>query len=228
MLKYSIVFLSLHLFSQACFAEEDQVELQFVTFPEVANAEPVELLIGKGEVIKIELPTNALSPVYKVNRLSQWALGKSSIGADEEFAFDIYGKAASLASSKQLILVIRRGEKVLDGLELILMDNKDSKFGGGMYFFMNAAKVDIAVKVGDKKFGLKPRKYKLVDPKPSRTKGSRKYLNIKIYFRKGDNFQDFYANILRYSDRARNMMFIYHDPHTKQFRTHTIRNYPQR
>ena len=227
MLKYSIAFLSLYLFSQACFAQEDQIELQFVTFPKIANAEPVELLIGKGKTIKIELPTNSLSPVYKVNRLSQWALGKSSIGAEDEFIFDAYGKATSLASSKQLILVLRKGVKVSDGLELILVDSQPSKFGGGMYFFMNAARVDIAVILGDKKFALKPRKHKLVQPKPSKVKGKRKYLYTYIAFRNGTKAIPFYESTWRFSKSARCMVFLYHDPHTKQLRTHTIRDYIQ-
>lgn len=227
MLKYSIAFLSLYLFSQACFAQEEKVMLQFVTFPKIINAEPVELLVGEGETIKVELPTNSLSPVYKVNRLSQWALGESSIGADEEFAFDVYGKTASLASSKQLILVIRKGAKVSDGLELILMDNQHSKFGGGMYFFMNAAKVDIAVKIGDKKFALKPRKHTLVQPKPSKVEGKRKYLYTYIAFRKGTKTVPFYESTWRFSKKARSMVFLYHDPHTKQLRTHSIRDYIQ-
>ncbi len=225
MLKYSIAFLSLYLFSQACFAQEEQVALQFVTFPKIANAEPIELLVGNGETMKIELPTNCLSPVYKVNRLSQWALGKSSIGAEDEFIFDTYGKAASLASAKQLILVLRKGASASDGLELILMDNQHSKFGGGMYFFMNAAKVDIAVKIGDKKFALKPRTHKLVQPKPSKVKGKRKYLYTYIHFRKGTKAIPFYESTWRFSEKARCMVFLYHDPHTKQLRTHTIRDY---
>jgi len=227
MLKHTIAFLSLCLFSQACFGQDEQVTLQFVSFPKLANAEPVELLIGDGETMKIELPTNSLSPVYKVNRLKQWVLGKSSTGADSKFVFDTYGKAASLASAKQLILAIRKGADDSDGLELILMNNQQSKFGGGEYFFMNAAKVDIAVKIGDKQFTLKPRKYKLVQPSPSKVKGKRKYLYTYIHFRKGAKAIPFYESTWRFSKKARSMVFLYHDPNTKQLRTHTIRDYIQ-
>ncbi len=227
MLKYSIAFLSLFLFSQACFAQEDQVELQFVTFPKIANAEPIELLIGKGKTMKVELPTNSLSPVYKVNRLKQWVLGKSSTGADGKFVFDTYGKAASLASAKQLVLVIRKGANDSDGFKLILMSNQQSKFGGGKYFFMNAAKVDIAIKIGDTKFALKPRAHKLVQPNPSKVEGKRKYLYTYLHFRKGTKAIPFYESTWRYSEKARCMVFFYHDPHTNQLRTHSIRDYIQ-
>jgi len=227
MLIRSIAFLSLFLFSQACYAQEEQVSLQFVTFPKIANPEPVELLIGEGKTMKIILPTNVLSPVYKVKRLDKWALGKSSVGAEGEFVFNAYGKAASLASPKQLILVLRKGPKVSDGLELIVMDNRHSKFGGGMYFFMNAARVDIAVKIGDTKFAMKPLTRKLVQPKPSKVKGKRKYLYTYLHYRKEGKAVPYYESTWRYSEKARCMVFLYHDTHTKQLRTHTIRDYIQ-
>jgi hypothetical protein len=227
MLIRPIAFLSLCLFSQTCFAQDEQVSLQFVSFPKLANAKPVELLIGDGKTMKVELPTNCLSPVYKVNRLNQWVLGKSSTGADDEFVFDTYGKVASIASAKQLVLVIRKGANDSDGFELILMSNQHSKFGGGMYFFMNAAKVDIAVKIGDQKFALKPRAHKLVQPKPSKVKGKRKYLYTYIHFRKGTKAIPFYESTWRFSEKARCMVFLYHDTHTHQLRTHTIRDYIQ-
>jgi hypothetical protein len=227
MLIHPIAFLSLCLISLTCFAEDEQIKLQFVSFPKLSNAEPVELLIGDGETMSIELPTNCLSPVYKVNRLKQWVLGKSSTGADDEFVFDTYGKAASLSSAKQLILVIRKGVHDSDGFELISMSNQHSKFGGGKYFFMNAAKVDIAVKIGDQKFSLKPRKHKLVQPNPSKVKGKRKYLYTYLHFRRGAEAIPFYESTWRFSEKARCMVFLYHDPHTKQLRTHTIRDYIQ-
>ena len=227
MLIHPIAFLSLCLFSLTCFAQDDQVQLQFVSFPKLSKAEPVELLIGNGETMNIELPTNCLSPVYKVTRLKQWVLGKSSTGEEGEFIFETYGKAASFATAKQLILVIRKGINDSDGFELILMNNQHSKFGGGEYFFMNAAKVDIAVKIGDIKFSLKPRSHKLVQPNPSKVKGKRKYLYTYLHFRKGTEAIPFYESTWRFSKKARCMVFLYHDPHTNQLRTHTIRDYIQ-
>lgn len=96
-----------------------------------------------------------------------------------------------------------------------------------MYFFINAARVDIAVKLGDEKFALKPRKHKLVQPKPSKVKGKRKYLYTYIVFRNGAKAISFYESTWRFSKKARCMAFLYHDPHTKQLRPHTIRDYIQ-
>lgn len=225
MLNYSCVLLSFCFITLSCFSQEEQVSVQFVAFPKIANAEPVELLIGSGETLSVELPTNSLSPIYKVDRLSQWALGKSTTGDEGEFVFKTYGNAPSLASNNQLILVIRKGPNDADGLELIPMDNQQSAFGGGKYFFMNAAKVDIAVEMGDQKFALKPLQRKLVEPKPSKVEGDRKYLYVYLHFRKGKEAVPFYSSTWRYSDKARSMVFFYHDTHTNQLRTHSIRDY---
>lgn len=208
-----------------CLSQEDKVQLQFVSFPKLASADPVELLIGEGETIKVELPTNRLSPVYSVNRLGKWALGKSSTDEEGNFKFETYGSAVSLAAERQLILVIRKGALDSDGFKLIMMDNGRKKFGGGMYFFMNASKVDVAVKLGNEQLALKPRAYKLVKPTPSKVKDNRKYLYVLVHYRRGNEAIPFYTSTWRYSDRARCMVFLYHDPHTNQLRTHTIRNY---
>lgn len=225
MLKRIFLLSSLCLFALSCFAQEGEIKLQFVTFPKLINAEPIELLIGNEETLEVELPTNSLSPVYTVKSLTECVLGRSSEGANGKFAFSTYGRSALLDSPEQLILVIRKGAKESDGFELIPMDSQESGFGGGDYFFMNASMVDIAVEIGKEIVILKPRKHKIVQPKPSKVEGDRKYLYVYIHFRKGKEAVPFYSNTWRFSERARCMVFLYHDPHTKQLRTHTIRNY---
>jgi hypothetical protein len=221
-----LTLLSFFALSLTSFAQEQQVSLQFVSFPISASAKPVELIIGKEKTMNVELPTNALSPVYKVNRLSEWVIGKSSVGTEGQFVFDTYGKAPALASVKQLILVVRKGTNDSDGFDLIPMDNLEANFGGGMYFFMNAAKVDIAVEIGDKKFALKPLTHNLVKPSPSKTEGERQYLYTTLQFRKGEEAVPYYSSTWRFSEKARSLVFLYHDSNTNQLRTHTIRDYP--
>lgn len=216
---------SFFVLSLTSFAQEQQVSLQFVSFPISAGAKPVELIIGKDKTMNVELPTNALSPIYKVNRLNEWVIGKSSVGPKGEFVFETYGKAPSIASEKQLILVIRKGANDSDGFDLIPMDNQQEKFGGGMYFFMNAAKVDIAIEIGDKKLALKPLTHELVKPSPSKTEGDRQYLYTTLQFRKGEEAVPYYSSTWRFSDKARSLVFLYHDTNTNQLRTHTIRDY---
>ena len=224
---YRIFFVigGIYLMSQVCSGQENNISLQFVAFPKIANAEPVELLLTDGKTIKVELPTNRLSPVYKVKPMTQWALGKSSVNDKGDFVFNTYGKAPPIASTSQLILVIRDGPNDSDGLKLIPMDNSAVNFGGGKFLFMNAAKVDIAVEIGDVEIVMEPRQHKMVQPKPSKSEGERAYLFVYLHFRKGTEAVPFYDSTWRYNKNVRSMIFIYHDPNTNQLRTHTIRDY---
>jgi hypothetical protein len=90
---------TLWLGSAAYAQDAGQVSLQFVSFPKAANSQPVELAVGEGETILVELSTNSLSPVYKVNRLSKWVLGKTVAGADGKASFEVYGEGAATASA---------------------------------------------------------------------------------------------------------------------------------
>lgn len=222
MFRTFLIFL--YLTSSVVFAQE-KIELQFVSFPKMPNSEPVELLIGDEETLSIVIPTNNLSPVYELSRTEELIIGKSTKGPDGKFTFETYGKATPLDSQKQLILIIRKGATNADGLQLIPMDNDDSGFGGGDYFFMNAAQVDIAVEIGNLKLALKPRGRKMVAPEPSEVSENKKYLYVYLHFRKGEEAVPFYSSTWRLSDSARTMVFFYHDTHTRQLRTHTIRDY---
>lgn len=206
-------------------AQQADIEIQFVSFPKLADAKPVELLIGEGETMAVELPTNSISTVYKVKPLAKWVIGKTEVNGEGEESFGIYGQAPAIASPKQLILVIRKGKEDADGLELIPMDNRGSHFGGGKYFLMNATKVDIAGSVGTEKFALKPNAHTLVAPEPTKTKGESKYCYAQIYFRKDEEVQPFFTSTWRFNENARTMVFFYHEPTTNQLKLHTIRDY---
>lgn len=219
------------VFAAICFSgmaiaqDKELVSLQFVSFPRAVDAEPVELLIGEGKTIPVELPTNSLSPVYKVARLSKWVLGNTVADEEGKESFKVYGEGKATASSKQLVLVVRSGAEAADGLTLTTFDGGAKGFGGGSYLFFNAAKVDIAATVGETKFALKPQEHKLVHPKPSKSEGDRKYLFTYLYFRKGEEAVPFYSSTWRFSEKARSMVFFYHDTHGGQLRTHSIRDY---
>jgi hypothetical protein len=206
-------------------AQEKQVSLQFVCFPISNDPRPVSLLVGEGKVIPVELPSNVLSPVYKVPALGSWVLGKADVDAEGEFVFDSYGQTPSTGSDNQMILVIRKGAANEDGFEMVSFDSGTKGFGGGKYIFLNGAKVDIAGDAGGTKFALKPLKHMLIAPKPSETKENRKYLYITLYFRKGDEATPFYESTWRFSEKARTLVFFHHEPHSGQLRTHTIRDY---
>ena len=206
-------------------AQEATVNLKFVSFPKVANPEPIELLIGEGKTIEVEMPTNSLSITYKVPALSTWSLGKSTTDAEGKRTFIAYGQIKSNGANEQLVLVIRKGANDADGLFPTSIKNNNEEFGGGKYVVMNATKVEIAGAIGTGKFVLKPSKFTIVSPKPTKTNGDRKYCFAKFFFRNRDDIQPFFSATWRYNIEARSMVFFYHDPKTKQLSVHTIRSY---
>ena len=220
-----LTFLTAWLIPLMCMGQEKQVSLQFVCFPISSDPQPVSLLVGEGKVISVELPSNILSPVYKVPALGSWVLGNAAEDAEGEFVFDSYGQTPSTGSDTQMILVIRKGKEDKDGFEMVSFDSGTKGFGGGKYIFLNGARVDIAGDAGGTQFALKPLKHMLIAPTPSETKGDRKYLYITLYFRKGEEATPFYESTWRFSEKARTLVFFHHDPHSGQLRTHTIRDY---
>lgn len=231
-MKFFIHLLGVFLFalgSPLIAQEAEQVTLRFLSFPKSASPEPVELIIGDGKVLEVKTPTNALSEPYKVKRLATWSVGKlePATGKDEKASFTSYGSAASIASSDQIILLIRKGKENKDGMQVIPIDNNSNNFGGGKFFFMNASKVDIAGMLGETKFALKPGSQTIVAPakiiKGNETKGDG--LFTEFYFRKEEEARPFFSSTWPHNEKARSMVFFYHDLTNDRLRMHTIRDY---
>ncbi len=206
-------------------AQLPTVNLRFVSFPKSANAEPIELLIGEGKTIKVEMPTNSISEAYEVPALATWALGKSSTNEKGEYVFLTYGKAPSIVAQEQLVIVVRQGLNDADGLTLNTLKNSDEGFNGGKYLLLNATKVDIAGSIGSGKFSLKPNNHGLIAPKPTKFEDTRAYCFAEFYFRKKEEIQPFFSATWRFNEKARSMVFFYHDTKSKQLRIHTIRSF---
>ncbi len=206
-------------------SQDKEISVQFVSFPISDDSEPIELLVGEGKSIPVELPTTNLSPVYKVPAMSQWVLGKMEAGEKEQKTFKAYGKAESAGSGIQLVLVIREGASFADGLKLIPMRYDPDHFVGGQFFMMNTTKVDIGIELGDVRVGLKPDTYKLIKPEASKEVNGNKQLFAKVFFRNEDKMTPFYSSTWRLNDKARSLVFFYHEPINQRVRTHTIRDY---
>lgn len=206
-------------------AQDKEVSVRFVSFPISNDEEPVELLVGEGKSIPVELPTTNLSPVYKVPAMSQWVLGKMEVGDKKQKTFKVYGKAESVGTGIQLVLVIREGVSLADGLKLIPMKYDPENFAGGQFFMMNTTKVDIGIELGSTNVGLKPNTFKLISPETSNEVNGNKLLFTKVFFRNEDKMKPFYSSTWRLNDKARSLVFFYHDPDSQRIRTHTIRNY---
>lgn len=213
--------------TQAQNQSEGEVQLQFVSFPKAANPEPIELYLGEGKTLEVEIPTNRLSKKYSVKAMPTWILGKTAESAveDADPVFAPYGRANSISSPTQLILVIRKGRQNEDGLALIPMPNTARNFGGGSFFFLNATPMDIAGIISNKRFSLKPGKFTIVEPEPSEVKGVYRYCKTQLAYRKGDDVRAFFNSTWRLNDKARSLIFFYLDPKTQRIRMHSIRDY---
>jgi hypothetical protein len=196
--------------------------LQFLSFPKTIDPKPVELLIGDGKTLEVEIPTNELSTPYKVKRPDIWAIGKSDIDKDGKPTFKVFGQAKSLASPKQLILLVRKGANHVDGMEVIPINNDIANFGGGKFLFMNAAKVDIAGEAGGVKFVVKPGTHTIIKPKAD---ANGRTFHAMFYFRKDNEAMPFFSSKWPINDNISNLIFFYHDPETKRLRMHSIRNF---
>lgn len=183
---------------------------------------PVELLVGEGETIKLEVPSNELSGSVRVPRMTSWVFGEKFTNAEGKPSFKIFGETKSIPSSNQLILLIRKGKNMADGVEVRTIANDLSEFGGGKFLFMNAAKVDIAGDAGGEKFALRPDAHTIVKPKPDPGGG---LFQATFAFRRDDKPQPFFSSRWPVSDKTRGFIFFYHDPNTQQLRMHSIRDF---
>ena len=214
-----------------CAAQQGaDVTLQFLSFPKSIDPQPVELLLGNGRTISVQIPTNEFSPTYKVKRQKLWAVGKTVTGEDGKTFFKVFGKTRALASPKQLILLVRKGAKNSDGMAVIPIDNQVGHFGGGSFLFMNASKLDVGGRLTDPKgriateeFALQPGRHTVV--KPNGGGGGRNLVHTSLFYREGDKVKPFFSSTWPLNDKARAMVFFYRDPTTGHLRLHSIRDF---
>jgi hypothetical protein len=206
-----------------CAAKEGgNIILQFLSFPKAVDPKPVELVVGKGKSIKVEIPTNTLSKAYTVKRQDVWAVGANGVDEKEKPVFNVFGQAESLACSKQLILLVRKGENNADGMDVIPIDNDTANFGGGKFLFMNATKVDIAGEAGGVKFTIKPGESTIIKPQTvSNIQASEEIFS----FREGNEAKPFFSSKWPISDKSRSLIFFYIDPASQRLRMHSIRDF---
>ena len=226
MCKITIILFAMTCALSSLTSAQEQASIQFVSFPKAADPEPLELVIGEGETIKVNVPTNRVSDTYKIPLLSSWVLGKTKEDDEGKPQFNVLGKTKALGKSKQLILVIRNGYTNDKGLKLIAMPNDESKIGGGTFFFMNVSSdYQIAGKVTESRFSIKPGNSVVIKPAASKVNGRYKYCEALLAYRKGDIDRPFYTQTWRLHEEIRNFIFFYQDPTTKKLKLHIIEDY---
>lgn len=223
-LRFALISTCLFPPLQCVAQEETSVTLKFLSFPRIDSPTPVELLLGEGKTIKVEIPTNELSAPSKVKSQTAWVIGETVKGKDDKPAFAVLGQAPALASNDQLILLIRKGKSNADGFDVIPINSVKTEFGGGKFLFVNAAAVDIAGVVGTEKFVIKPGAHAIVQPKGDAQ--DKTLVQTEIYFNKDNQAKPFFSSTWPLSDDARGLIFFYHDPDSKRLRLHSIRDFP--
>jgi hypothetical protein len=188
---------------------EGEVSLQFLSFPHQLEREPIELVIGEEETLSIEIPSNELSPFYKVKRLASIVVGIKTVNEKGQSAFQVLGKAASLASSNQIIVLMRKGEHNSDGFVVLPIDSDQKDFPGGNYLFINASKELLAGKIGDKNLQLTPGEREMLKPGASHEGGG---CQVTLFYKKGEKSQIFFDTRWSVSPRYRSLVFIYPSP----------------
>jgi hypothetical protein len=188
---------------------QGDLSLQFLSFPQQISPAPVELLIGEGRTMPIEIPGNEFSPVYKIKRPNSIVVGMTAKNEKGEPVFQILGKAPPLASSKQIILLLRKGETNSDGFMMLPIDGSLSEFPGGNYLFINVAKLSIGGKIGDKIFKLQPGEKELLKPAATHEGGG---CQVTLTYQKDEEWKIFYDTRWSVNKRYRSLVFFYQDP----------------
>ena len=98
-MRLPTIFLT--LVAQSLFAQEDKVSVRFVSFPEMTKTPKLEVMIGEGKTIKVELPSHVLSKTYKLPATSSWQLGENLESEDGKSAFKSYGTVKAGSASSQ-------------------------------------------------------------------------------------------------------------------------------
>lgn len=192
-------------------AREKTIKLRFLGFPQIANPEPVELLIGDGKTLEVNTPGNEFSQPYSVPALSSIVVGESITNEDGQPAFNEYGRAKALAAEEQIVLLIRKGQKPADGFVVLPIDGTRANFKAASYLFINASDLSVGGLIGDQNFALKPGQRRMLQPKPNHADG---ICQVTFSYLKGDKWKTVYDTRWPASDKFRSMVFFFKDPAT--------------
>lgn len=185
------------------------VELQFLAFPKKLKPEPIELLVGENKTIQVQTPGNELSPIYKISRNGRIIVGETIENEEGKSEFLVYGSAGLIDSSKQIVLLFRKGEKKSDGFVVLPINGDLSDFSGGSYLFVNASRINVAGAIGGKKFDLGPGEREMLQPKATHPGGA---CQATFAYMKKDEWKVFKDTRWTTSKRYRSLIFFHQHP----------------
>jgi hypothetical protein len=203
-------------------AQDAKISVRFLSFPAAIEPVKVELRLSAEKTVAIEAPGNEFSTPMEIANTGVWSVGETVVNPEGESVFTEYGQTKAPAFPNQMLLLVRKGAANADGFELIALDDRAAGFGGGMFLFLNAAKVDVAGTVGEEKFVVKPGEHLLLKPE---AEAGKRTAHAMFYFRKDDEARPFFSSRWPVNPRARSMVFFHHDPETMNLRMHTVRDF---
>lgn len=201
------------LFSCAYGQEEKQTTLQFLAFPPQNPPVPIELFIDKNNTMPIDIPGNELSREYEVKGLTSIIVGLTVENAKKEKVFQMLGQAPALGSSKQIVLLLRKGDQNSDGFSVIPIDGSLQKFKGGNFYFANTSKLAVGGKIGDITFALKPGQHRLLDPSATHADHG---CQVTLSYHWQDKWKTFYDTRWTADERIRCLVFLFQDPESQR------------
>lgn len=192
--------------------EEGTVSLQFLAFPKQLRPEPVELVVGERKTIRVETPGNELSPTYEMpRRVGAIVVGETIENDRGEDKFKTYGRAKLIDAKEQIILLVRKGKSNSDGFSILPLDGELANFNGGSYLFINASKLNVAGKIGDKQFKLKPGQREMLQPEATHAGGG---CQVTLAYENDEKWKVFRDTRWSTNNRYRSLVFFLQDPNS--------------
>jgi hypothetical protein len=207
-----------------CGAQEPPaMALQFMTFPMTMEPLKVELLVGEGKTVPLEVPSNELGPVVRVPRMPSLVFGETVLNAEQKPEFKVYGKGKPAAEPKQLVLLLRKGPDMAGGFEVRAIPSDIKNFDGGKILFVNAARVDIGGKTGKVPFALKPGAHAIVKPG---LEANGRLSHVEFFYSLDGKAVPFFSSMWPVAKEFRGLVFFYNDPNNaNQIQLHSFRHF---
>ena len=221
---FRLVAATLGMACLPCGAQQGgKLALQFMTFPMTMKPLQVELLVGEGKTVKLDVPSNELGPIVRVPRMSSLVFGKTDVNEEGEPEFKIYGQGKPVAAPKQLVLLLRKGRDMAAGFEVRVISSDVKKFAGGKLLFVNAAKISIGGYAGGVQFAIKPGAHTIVKPK---LEANGRLAHVKFFYNKKGKASPFFSSMWPIAKHNRGLVFFYHNPkNANKIQLHTFRHF---
>jgi len=212
-MKNLLILFAASLIIPASAPAQEEIAIQFLSFPRSEDLSSIEMVVGRGETLEIYIPGHELSQVYRVPALSRIVVGQTVTDDGGEKSFQIYGQAQSIEAKQQIILLVRKGAENSDGFEVFPIDGERTGFSGGSFMFFNASNIAVGGTVGDQELALRPGQRRLLKPNAMHAGGG---CQVTLSYQYQEEWRKFYDTRWTVNPRIRAMVFFFQDPESGQ------------